>query len=334
MQSLKSRYDIFDFLVKKINNVTHKINCLDKSSDNIFELFYYYYYYGKYQYKLTNLNIFLIKVIGEQSLMGTIYLSKFKNYKFITKIILLNYFSIKELEITEKLSNIAYKNKNIHLPLLYGHSLCNKINIELKLLDDDKKIFNPENSYYCLFIELYEGSMYLLLIKLFELHKTDYFKYYIYNIIMQCFISILSCHINNIYHNDSHINNFLYCYSQLSYNYKYKYLYNDLEFIVNCQPFIISICDFGLSNYKNDNNNDDNDNDKFKKDYKILLDSINKYYITKYKLQDIINLDLIYNLLEQSNNDYELFNNLKKNKFFNDDDNENENYNEIIINLV
>ena len=245
--------------------------------------------------------------------MGTVYLSKYKNYKFVTKIILLNNFSIKELEITEKLSNIAYKNKNIHLPLLYGHSLCNKINIDLKLLDDKK--YNPNNSYYCLFIELYEGSMYILLLKLLKLYRNQNFVNYINNIIIQCFISILSCHINNIYHNDAHINNFLYSFSKLDFNeYSYKYLVNsNLEFNLNSYPFIISICDFGLSEF-NDNDND-NDND-FKEDYKKFLDSIKRYYIDKYELNDKINLDFIYDLLNKSNNDYEFFKNLKENSLF------------------
>lgn len=320
MQSLNLRYNMFDFLLKKINIDNNTINCLDKSSGSIFELFYY----DRYKYKLTNLNIFLIKVIGEQSLMGTVYLSKYKNYKFVTKIILLNNFSIKELEITEKLSNIAYKNKNIHLPLLYGHSLCNKINIDLKLLDDKK--YNPNNSYYCLFIELYEGSMYILLLKLLKLYRNQNFVNYINNIIIQCFISILSCHINNIYHNDAHINNFLYSFSKLDFNeYSYKYLVNsNLEFNLNSYPFIISICDFGLSEFN------DNDND-FKEDYKKFLDSIKRYYIDKYELNDKINLDFIYDLLNKSNNDYEFFKNLKENNYFNDN---NDNKTEIVINLV
>ena len=320
MQSLNLRYEIFDFLIKKINENDSKINCLEKSSGNIFELFYY----DTYKYRLRNLNIFLLKVIGEKSLMGTIYLSKYNNYKFITKIILLNNFSIKELEITEKLSNIAYQNKNIHLPLLYGHSLCNKINVDLKLIDDKK--YNPKNSYYCLFIELYEGSMYILLLKILKLYSHKNFVNYIYNIIIQCFISILSCHINNIYHNDPHINNFLYSFSNLSVSkYSYKYLINsDLEFNVEPFPYIITICDFGLSNFKNDDMD-------FRKDYKKFLDSMNKYYINKYDLNDKINLDLMYDLLNKSENDYDLFKKLKENRYFSNKDDKKI---EIVINLV
>jgi len=324
MNSYLKRYEIYDYLIKKIDNNdenNNKISCLDKSSGNIFELFYY----DSYKYKLANLNIFLLKVIGEQSLMGTVYLSKYKNYKFITKIMLLNKLSTRELDITKKLSDISYNTKNIHLPLLYGHSICNKINIELKLINDN--IYNPKNSYYCLFIELYEGSMYIFLLKLLKISDKDIFKKYFYNIINQCLISILTCHINNIYHNDSHINNFLYCYSSLSSDYSYLYKYKDLEFSLNSYPYIISICDFGLSSFINENN----EKEDFKKDYKILFDSINKYYINKYNLNDKINLDLIYEILNSSINDYDFFNNLKKNLIINDD-NDNKNK-EIIINL-
>lgn len=326
---MQSRYEIYDYLISKIKNTNeneNEINCLDKSTGNIFELFYY----DSYKYRLKKLNIFLIKIIGEESEMGTVYLSKYKNYKFVSKIILLNNFSIIELEITQRLSDIAYKTNNIHLPLLYGHSLCNKINIELKLINEEK--YNPKNSYYCLFIELYEGSLYILLLKLLKLfdnNDIELFKKIINNIFIQCLISILSCHINNIYHNDSHINNFLYCRSQLSSKtYKYLYKYNDLEFNLNSYPFTISICDFGLSEFKND----DNDDYDFKNDYNILLDTINKYYIDKYKLNQIIELSNIKNLLDISKNDYDFFKNLKENNFFNDDNDNKKS--EIVINLT
>ena len=319
MELFNSRYELFDYLIKRIGTGTihNKINCLDKSSGSIFELFYY----DRYQYKLSNLNIFLIKVIGEQSLSGTIYLSKYKNYKFITKIILLNKLSIKELEITQNLSTIAYKNKNIHLPLLYGHSLCNKLNIDVKLADkNDKyyKYYNPDNSYYCLFIELYEASMYILLKKLLDFVDKTIYKELIYNIIIQCFISILSCHINNIYHNDIHINNFLYSFSKLeTLKYLFEYQYKDLNFYLKSYPFIITICDFGISDFKENENENEK---KFKCDYIDLLNSLKKSYIDKFKLNDIINLDLFYNLLHISDNDYDLFKKLKENNLFIDID--------------
>lgn len=310
-----SRYKLYELLIKKFNISNNEINCLEKTTGNIFELFYYNEV--KYKYKLNKLNIYLLKVIGHESVMGTIYYSKYEDYYFVTKIIILNNFSIKELEITTILSNCAYKKNNIHLPLLYGHSLCNKIdNIKLKLMD-----YNPKNSYYCLFIELYNDTIYSLI--LFLISK----KYYsiidfIYNIILQCFISILSCHINNIYHNDSHINNFLYKLSDNK-NYKslYKYKYEDLEFYLLGFPYIISICDFGLSKMIDD------DNKKFRNDYKILLDSINEYIISKYKIN--FNLDFFYEILKESNNDYELFKKLKENKFFYEKEIENK-YEEII----
>lgn len=296
-----SRYRLYDYLNLILNRKTNKISCLDKSSNDIFELFFY----DSYKYKIENLNIFLLKPIGEISDMGTIFLSKMNNLKFITKIMLLNNFSITELKITQHLSDISYKNKNIHLPLLYGHSICNKINIPLKLIDKEK--FNPKNSYYCLFIELYEGSMYILLMKLLNKLKL---KEFVINIILQCFISILSCHNNNIYHNDTHINNFLFSIDNY-YIYKiYKYSFNDLEFNLNAYPFIITICDFGISNYIDDNQIKD-----FRNDYKSLLDSIDYYYITKNKLD--IDLSLLYDLLNKSNNDYEFFMKLKENNFFN-----------------
>ena len=240
---LTKRYKTYNYLKEKIPRIDR---CLEKSTGEIFEFFYY----GNFKYKVKDLNVLLLKVIGEESAMATIYLSKFNNYneKFVTKIMRLSDLSMKELEITEHLSNVAHKTKNIHLPLLYGHSLCNEIKEGIKIREINKieEKYNPKNSYYSLFIELYEGSMQILLISLLRNSNQRTFKDNIKNIIMQCFISILTCHINGVYHQDTHINNFLYQKSNLNnyfYNYSYEYSYKDLKFNLKSKPFIITSCD-------------------------------------------------------------------------------------------
>jgi serine/threonine protein kinase len=337
---LTKRYKTYEILKKNIPRID---KCLEKSTGGIFEFFYY----GNFEYKVKDLNVFLLKVIGDESTMGTIYLSKLNNYnkKFVTKLMLLNDFSMAELEITEYLSHVAYITKNIHLPLLYGHSLCNDIkDLDLKLMGNkdvikNQYLYNPQNSYYSLFIELYEGSLGILLLKLyknFHLNSNEiFFRNNINNIIMQCFIGILTCHINNIIHYDTKINNFLYQKSNLNLNnnYSYEYLYSDLKFNLKSRPFIISICDFGISKFKDyyKNLSDDFYIKMFKKDYKLLLDTLTEDYIEKYKLQKIINLDLIYELIEKSNDDYELFKLLIENKFFDDIQKNNKNKKIIIF---
>jgi len=341
---LNKRYTTYEIFKKNIPRIDR---CLEKSRGTIFEFFYY----GIFEYEIKDLNVLLLKVIGEQSAMATIYLSKLNNYnkKFVTKIMRLSDLSIKELDITDHLSNIAYKTKNIHLPLLYGHSLCNEIKegIKIREVNEIEEKYNPKNSYYSLFIELYEGSMQILLITLARnllTHSNETtFKDNIKNVIMQCFISILTCHINVVYHRDSHLNNFLYQKSNLNdyfYNYSYEYSYKDLKFNLKSKPFIISICDFGLSDYeKNLKNSADMiwvnkyrpEYKLFRQDYILFLNSLNDNYLKKHKLiMNILNLDLLYELLEKSNDDYEFFKHLIENKLF---DNYEKNERIIEINL-
>ena len=336
---LNKRYTTYEFFKKNIPRIDR---CLEKSKGTIFEFFYY----GIFEYEIKDLNVLLLKVIGEKSDMATIYLSKLNNYneKIVTKIMRLSDLSMKELEITEHLSNIAYKTKNIHLPLLYGHSLCNEIKegIKIREVNEIEAKYNPKNSYYSLFIELYEGSMQLLLIKLLMnllTHSNETtFKDNIKNVIIQCFISILTCHINGVYHQDSHLNNFLYQKSNLNdyfYNYSYEYSYKDLKFNLKSKPFIISICDFGISDFKDNFKSLKIDwAIKFRQDYKIFLNSLNDNYLKKHKfIMNIINLDLLYELLEKSNDDYEFFKHLIENKLF-DNYEKNERIIEIDLNLT
>jgi serine/threonine protein kinase len=332
---LTKRYTTYDYLKKKI---PYSEKCVEKSTGNFYELFYY----GNYIYKIKDLDILLLKKMGleSSSRSGTVYLSKLNNYKFVTKLMVLNNFSTTELEISQLLSDIAYKTKNIHLPLLYGHSICNDIkDLKLKLLGNEDEedeikenqhIYNPKNSYYCLFIELYQGSLGTLLKELFKTPSLySNLKDIINNIIMQSFIGILTCHSNNIYHHDTRIDNFLFNFPRLNgnhlYNYTYEYSYKDLKFNLDSRLFTITICDFGLSEFIKDKN--------FKHDYFLFLDILEDEYLWKYKLMHIINLDLIFNLLDKSNNDYEFFKSLIENNFFDDYDDKSQKNEKIEINL-
>jgi hypothetical protein len=275
---------INEIIEKKIKSVENK--CLIPMS------------YGSYS--LNNI-IFLIKRIGSDSSYGSVYLSKINKYLFATKVQLLTDNTYKELEVLELVTNNAIKTQNIHLPLMYDNLQCNFFDkyslnskVPINLLNDEKENKNI-NKYYSTFVELADGDLGTYLSK-----NNDLSNYKLNNILSQCFISILSCHLIKINHYDTHLNNFLYHIIKKN-NSCFQYKYKNLIFYIENLGLNWIIWDFGYSKTITLFSNND-----YKTDYLMLIGSLIEYYnkinIIKFKFY-LMNL---YDIIDLFKNDYEL----------------------------
>jgi hypothetical protein len=279
---------------KKFKIINEIIEKKIKSVDNKCLIFIAY---GSYSF---NNVIFLIKRIGSDSSYGSVYLSKINKYLFATKVQLLTAETYKELEFLELVTNNAIKTQNIHLPLMYNNLECNffdKYNLNSKLpknLLNDEKENKDIYKYYSTFVELADGDLgsYLSI-------NNDLSDYKLNNILSQCFISILSCHLIKINHYDTHLNNFLYHIIKKN-NSCFHYKYKDLEFYIENLGLNWIIWDFGYSkNITLFSNND------YKTDYLMFIGSLIDYY-------DKINFTFkrylidLFNIIDLFKSDYEL----------------------------
>lgn len=294
-KNLDSRYDYYynikdsiDYLIKNASDT-----CLTPIKKN--------------EYKIND-NIHLITKIGSVSVYGSIFLSnikiKKKILKFVTKIQLINDDSIKELKYLTKTTITALKTNNIHLPLLYNYMYCNKFDKYNQLLPSN--IINADydsSKYFSFFVELANGD----LEQYIKNNQNINFDYFI-NIVSQCYISILSCHSIGIFHNDSHMNNFLY--HKIS-NKKgcIEYKYKDLIFYIENIGLIFTIWDFGLSKDIDYTTNIMKDYQKLNASLIYLIQQfLNNEKLSKYI--DMINIYYVY----YYNTDYDFIKHLIKDK--------------------
>jgi hypothetical protein len=248
--------------------------------------------------------ILLYKRLGIESSDGSVYLSEIKNkkyiYKFATKIQLLTRESYKELKYLDLLTRVAIKTKNIHLPLMYNNLECSYFNKEDKLLPanlrDEK--YKYINSYFSTFVELANGDLGTYIND--NINKRRFTIKDYNNVLSQCFVGILTCHINNIIHNDTHLYNFLYHIIQKNNPSCFKYVFKDLIFYIENIGLNWVIWDFGRSDdityFKNNNYIDD---------YLILLKTLiddNNVISSKYTPY----LFEIYYAIKLFNRDYDL----------------------------
>jgi hypothetical protein len=248
--------------------------------------------------------ILLYKRLGIESADGSVYLSQIKDkkniYKFATKIQLLTSESYKELKYLDLLTNIAIKTKNIHLPLMYNNLECSYFNKEDKLLPSnlrDEK-YKYINSYFSTFVELANGDLGTYIND--NIDKSTFTIKDYNNALSQCFIGILTCHINYIIHKDTHLYNFLYHIIQKNNTSCFKYVFKDLVFYIENIGLNWVIWDFGRSDditfLKNNN---------YINDYLVLLETLideDEIISNKYKSY----LFEIYNGIKSFNRDYDL----------------------------
>jgi serine/threonine protein kinase len=256
--------------------------------------------------------ILLYKRIGVDSSYGSVFVSEIKDkkkkYTFATKIQLLTTDTYEELKYLNYLTKIAIATGNIHLPLIYSNLECSYYDKKNELLpknliltkDDEKyEEYKNINSYNSTFVELANGDLGTFINKNIDKITNEQFK----NALSQCFIGILTCHQNNIKHNDSHLYNFLYHIIKKQKKSCFEYKYHDLVFYIENLGLNWVIWDFGLSE-----DIIDRKNIKFMNDYieliKTLYEHISPDKFNNYSFDNY--LTNIYDNIKLFKEDYDL----------------------------
>lgn len=219
---------------------------------------------------IINENIILEKQIGSPSVVGSIFLSHYKNdinNKFATKFAD-PFFStnINEYKILKQLSNIVLKEQIPHFPLTYGHLLCYN--------DYHKNIHH--NRLIITYNELANGD-----------YKMFYKKFYnndelILNAFTQIFMSIMFFeYYLSMFHNDAHHGNFLFHKIEKGGYFHYK-LY-DIDYYIKNEGYMWLIWDFGLVK-KFEKNNDAS----IIRDYRRIINAFMNIPENLVKIKDFI----------------------------------------------
>lgn len=179
-------------------------------------------------------NIILEKQIGSPSVVGSIFLSHYKNdinNKFATKFAD-PFFStnINEYKILRQLTKIVLLKQIPHFPLSYGYLLC---------YNDYNKNNDYRNRLIITYNELANGD-----------YKMFYKKFYnndtlILNAFTQIYISIMFFqYYLSMFHNDAHHGNFLFHKIEKGGYFHYR-IYN-VDYYIKNEGYIWLIWDFGL----------------------------------------------------------------------------------------
>lgn len=179
-------------------------------------------------------NIILEKQIGSPSVVGSIFLSHYKNdinNKFATKFAD-PFFStnINEYKILRQLTKLVLLKEIPHFPLSYGHLLC---------YNDYNKNNDYRNRLIITYNELANGD-----------YKMFYKKFYnndtlILNAFTQIYISIMFFqYYLSMFHNDAHHGNFLFHKIEKGGYFHYR-IYN-VDYYIKNEGYIWLIWDFGL----------------------------------------------------------------------------------------
>jgi hypothetical protein len=188
-------------------------------------------------------NIILEKQIGSPSVVGTIFLSHYKNdvnNKFATKFadpfFLTN---INEYKVLKKLTDIVLTEKIPHFPLTYGHLLC---------YNDYNSKRDYKNRLIITYNELANGDYKMFYKKFYDNDKL------ILNAFTQIFISIMFFeYYLSMFHNDAHHGNFLY--HKIDEGGYFYYKIYDVDYYIKNEGYVWLIWDFGLVK-KFEKNND------------------------------------------------------------------------------
>jgi len=179
-------------------------------------------------------NIILEKQIGSPSVMGSIFLSHYKNdinNKFATKFADPIFPANKnEYEILKELSEIVLTEQIQHFPLTYGHLLC---------YNDYKSNSDNRNRLIITYNELANGDYKMFYKKFYDNDKL------ILNAFTQIFISIMFFeYYLSMFHNDAHHGNFLF--HKIDKGGYFYYKIYDVDYYIKNEGYVWLIWDFGL----------------------------------------------------------------------------------------
>ena len=238
-----------------------KNELLLKQENRIGKGFYGSVYLSKFRYNNLDYNVIIKKQV----------IPNYPNLLFSEKIIESNKVAYRnEVAVLQYLTNhVVLKSLSPHFLSLYGHITC----------DEDHMLIAEQAS----------GSLYNIL-------STQNLSYEFKSIVSQIIISIFMYHqYTKCYHNDTHVENFLYIDTQQKISLKYNF--HDKIYYVNCDKFLINIWDLGLtSNIQYDlllNVNTNNYLLNILRDYIYVIVDIYQ----KYKSITVDNIKYLANIL-------------------------------------
>jgi hypothetical protein len=229
---------------------------------------------------------------------GKVYISKVKDTHFevVLKLMKREQDNINETKIMKNITEqILLKKHSKHFTLFYNSYEC-------KTTYDDSSLISVS--------ELAEGDLDKLLKSSEFFDNVDDAVNNLYNLLVQCIVSLGTFHNFGYIHNDSHLKNFLYQtnndYEEGYYRYKYKDKYdNDKTFYIKSCCYNIMLTDFGFSVLTQTANMAE----RQAEDMIIILESIiyffknNKDFSEKFKT-DIINVSTLKKYLKSDKSKY------------------------------
>jgi len=224
--TLDNRIEIYNIVEEKLKPI-ERTECLKKNSN------------GKQVLgKILTLND---DMLG-QGVEGKVYISEVKEtqYKVVLKLMKYGKYNKNETEIMKNIRQQILLNKHSkHFTLFYN-------NYECKTTDDENPLISV--------IELTEGDLDKLLNSseffnnVDDEIKVDRIVENLYNLLVQCIVSLATFHNFGYIHQDSHLKNFLYQTNNDSEEGYYEYKSNnDTTFYIKSCRYNIMLSDFGLS---------------------------------------------------------------------------------------
>jgi len=207
---------------------------------------------------------------------GKVYISKVKYTQFevVLKLMKREQDNINETIIMKNITEqILLKKHSKHFTLFYNSYKCDTTYNDSSLISVS---------------ELAEGDLDKLLKSSELFNNVDDAVNNLYNLLVQCIVSLGTFHNFGYIHNDSHLKNFLY---QTNNDYEegyYKYNYeNDKTFYIKSCRYNIMLGDFGLSGFTQTANMAE----RQAEDMIIILQSIIYFYINNKDFSEKIKTD-------------------------------------------
>ena len=279
--TLENRIDIYNIVNKKLKKIKHN-ECLNNVKNS----------------KVLGDILTLNKYVLSEGQAGKVYISKVKDTHFevVLKLMKREQDNINETKIMKNITEqILLKKHSKHFTLFYNSYEC-------KTTYDDSSLISVS--------ELAEGDLDKLLKSSEFFDNVDDAVKNLYNLLVQCIVSLGTFHNFGYIHNDSHLKNFLYQtnndYEEGYYKYKYKDKYDtDKTFYIKSCCYNIMLTDFGFSVLTQTANMAE----RQAEDMIIILESIiyffknNKDFSEKFKT-DIINVSTLKKYLESDKSKY------------------------------
>ena len=279
--TLENRIDIYNIVNKKLKKIKHN-ECLNNVKNS----------------KVLGDILTLNKYVLSEGQAGKVYISKVKDTHFevVLKLMKREQDNINETIIMKNITEqILLKKHSKHFTLFYNSYEC-------KTTYDDSSLISVS--------ELAEGDLDKLLKSSEFFDNVDDAVNNLYNLLVQCIVSLGTFHNFGYIHNDSHLKNFLYQtnndYEEGYYRYKYKDKYDNdkILYIKSCR-YNIMLTDFGFSVLTQTANMAE----RQAEDMIIILESIiyffknNKDFSEKFKT-DIINVSTLKKYLKSDKSKY------------------------------